>query len=511
MKAHLMYRDRDFDLSQDPPPQTEALVQDLELNTVFAAMSAGDKWLAEVVPKAVLASSADTDTIRYRQEILKDCFNVEAVVRDIYALAVGTIEAERKHYLSLTYRSPYWIQHRSIEVLQMLVDMLRRLRGIADQNIAIFASEGFRRLFTMLRTELDDDYFTTIRQHLKRMKFPHGVLLSAQLGEGNKGFNYVLRKEHESEGGWMRWLFAAGPPGYSFQLHPRDESGARALSELRDQGINLVANALAQSTDHIVSFFNMLRTELAFYVGCLNLRGQLSAEGKPVCFPDPAAPDERRLSATGLYDVCLALKLGHAVVDNDIAADATDLVIITGANQGGKSTFLRSLGLAQVMMQCGMFVAARTMTANACAGIFTHYKREEDTSMESGKFDEELARMSAIADHLTANSLVLFNESFAATNEREGSEIARQVVSALIERRVKVFFVTHQYTFAHGFQARDLANLQFLRAEREPGGVRSFKIVPGEPRPTSHGEDLYQQIFAVAPGTAATAAATAVN
>lgn len=507
MKAHLMYRDRDFDLSRDPPPLADALVQDLELSTLFAAMADGDKWLAEVVPKAVLASSADIETIRYRQEILEDCLELEEVVRGMYALAVATMEAERKHYLSATFRSPYWIQHRSVEVLQMLTEMLRRLRATADQNIAACKSQGFRRLFTMLRAELDDDYFATIRQHLKRLKFPHGVLLSARLGEGNKGVDYVLRKPREPEGGWMRWLFAAGPPGYSFQLHPRDEGGARALSELRDQGINLVANALAQSTDHIVGFFAMLRTELAFYVGCLNLRRRLAAEGKPVCFPEPAGAGERRLSATGLYDVCLALKLGRAVVDNDIAADATDLVIITGANQGGKSTFLRGLGLAQLMMQCGMFVPAGTMAANVCTGIFTHYKREEDTGMESGKFDEELARMSELADHLAANSLVLFNESFAATNEREGSEIARQVVSALIERRVKVCLVTHQYEFAHGLHARAQPNIRFLRAERGPGGARTFKLVPGEPQRTSHGEDLYRQIFASDSATAATAAA----
>lgn len=56
--------------------------------------------------------------------------------------------------------------------------------------------------------------------------------------------------------------------------------------------------------------------------------------------------------------------------------------------------------------------------------------------------------MSEIADHLQPNALVLFNESFAATNDREGSEIARQIVTALLERRVNVFFVTHLYEFA---------------------------------------------------------------
>ena len=170
-------------------------------------------------------------------------------------------------------------------------------------------------------------------------------------------------------------------------------------------------------------------------------------------------------------------------------------MIITGANQGGKSTFLRSIGVAQLMMQCGMFVPAESFSANISDGLFTHYKREEDVSMKSGKFDEELSRMSVIVDHITANSLVLFNESFAATNEREGSEIAKQIVTALLDKRVKVFFVSHLYDFARRFYDEGLPNAIFLRAERQSDGTRTYKLIEGEPLQTSYGEDLYQRIF----------------
>ena len=60
--------------------------------------------------------------------------------------------------------------------------------------------------------------------------------------------------------------------------------------------------------------------------------------------------------------------------------------------------------------------------------------------MKSGKLDEELSRMSAIVDHITSHPMILFNESFAATNEREGSEIARQIVSALLEQNGQGWF-----------------------------------------------------------------------
>jgi len=187
--------------------------------------------------------------------------------------------------------------------------------------------------------------------------------------------------------------------------------------------------------------------------------------------------------------------MGREVVGNDLNANHRDIVVITGANTGGKSTFLRSIGLAHLMMQAGMFVSAESFSSEVCDGIFTHYKREEDASMESGKWDEELSRMSEIVDNIKSNSLLLLNESFGSTNEREGSEIASQIVSALLDRNVKVFFVTHLYHFAHSFFARRSATATFLRAERRPDSTRPFKLVEAEPLETSYGADLYGAVF----------------
>jgi DNA mismatch repair ATPase MutS len=239
----------------------------------------------------------------------------------------------------------------------------------------------------------------------------------------------------------------------------------------------------------------MLRSELAFYVGCVNLQEKLARKGESICFPLPTATDVRRLSFRGLYDVCLALSVDRRVVGNEANADGQDLVIVTGANQGGKSTFLRSIGLALLMMRCGMFVGADFFRSSVYDGIFTHYKREEDAGMNSGKLDEELRRMSDIVDHVTSHSLVLFNESFAATNEREGSEIARQILLSLSDRGVKVVCVTHLYELARGLYQQNTGNILFLRADRQIDGTRSFIMMKGEPLETSFGEDLYEGIF----------------
>ena len=115
--------------------------------------------------------------------------------------------------------------------------------------------------------------------------------------------------------------------------------------------------------------------------------------------------------------------------------------------------------------------------------------------MDSGKLDEELLRMSGIVNHLQKDSLVLFNESFAATNEREGSELCREITLALVENQVEVFSVTHLFTFANQIYQQNRADTTFLRAERLADGKRTFQILLGRPLQTAYGQDLYNQIF----------------
>jgi DNA mismatch repair ATPase MutS len=132
---------------------------------------------------------------------------------------------------------------------------------------------------------------------------------------------------------------------------------------------------------------------------------------------------------------------------------------------------------------------------NVCDAVFTDYEREEDQAMESGKLDEELVRMSGIADHITSHSMLLCNESFAATNEREGSQIAREVLTALLESGIKVVFVTHLVDLAGSFHRKRLNSALFLRAERGTDGAGRFRIFEGEPLSTSYGEDSYRKVF----------------
>jgi len=528
MRAHLLYRDRDidwkwvlqaaleheavrtghyylrqrngvFDRQRGLPWNEEPITADLGLETLLRSMARDDDCVSEASRKIILAGATeDLDTIFYRQAILRDCLNLPEVVRDLYAVVVEAVAKRKGDYLGTLAQYPDYVLRHAIEQLETLLTFLKKLREIADLHSLKFTAEGWTGFFAMLQRDLPDDYLNDVGDQLNELKFHHGELISAQLGKANKGGNYTLHRVPHHRWIWWDWLvgmFEERPACYSFELHPRDEAGGRALGLLQSRGIAIAADALGQAADHVRDFFLMLRVELAFYVGCINLHEALTQKGEPLCMPQPAPPEERQLSFHGLYDVGLSLSIDARVVGNDADGDGKDLVIITGPNTGGKSTFLRSVGLAQLMMQCGMFVPAERFRASLCQGLFTHFKREEDASMQSGKFEEELARMSGIIDHVSTRSMILLNESFASTNEREGSKVARQIMSSLLEEGVRILCVTHMYELAQGFYEQEQGKALFLRAQRQTTGARTFKLLPGEPQRTSFGEDLYKGIF----------------
>lgn len=489
MKAHLLYPSRDFTEEFSFGAHEKSLTQDLELAILFEAMSGGDELIAQTAKRALFSGLCDCGEIRYRQAALADCLNNPAAAREMYAVVTSGIERKKKEWMGVTGRYLSSILSGSVNMLAMFMEHLRELRRIADREEKNFKSEAFTNLFAVLQTQLDDEYLNAVEARLKELRFRGGMLMSARIGKNNQGTAYVLRREASGKRGFLKWRLAPG-----FTINPRDDSECSDLSRRKDRAINRTANALAQAADHVLAFFLMLQEELSFYVGGLNLYDALNIAGCAIAFPEPLPAQAGAYTVRGLYDASLALLTGGKTVGNDIGADGKSLLVVTGANQGGKSTFLRSAGQAQLMMQCGMFVPARSYRASVSSGVFTHFKKEED-SAKSGKLNEELQRMSDVVDEIRPHSLVLFNESFATTNEREGSEIGRQIVRALLERDVRVFFVSHFYDFARSFYEEDLTTALFLRAERLEDGRRTFKLLPGEPLRTSYGEDIYRKIF----------------
>ena len=464
----------------------DALKADLELNVILDAISDGDKSIRAACLAALMAPLQDLSLVDYRHEVLQDVIAHPDVVRGIYALC---LEAEKRRKSTVHWMTNYYLSSTysgAIEYLINFTETLQKLRQQADANVGGFRSRGFTDLFRTLQEELPDSYLEKVRAQLTELSNQDGYLVSARLGDYLQGVDYVL---HRREKKLLNLDFVKAQ---TYKYTEKDDS-AKDFEARQDRAINQMTNALAQSAEHLASFFDTLRSELGFYVACLNFMEKMKGYGMPTCIPTLTPGDGDSRSWDGMYDVALVFTKKSSVNGNRLKAEHKRLYLITGANQGGKSTFLRSLGQAQLMAQCGMPVAASGFTAPLRGCLYTHFKKEEDRWMKSGKLDEELERMSRIANYIRPGDMLFLNEAFAATNEREGSEIGRQVTEALVQNNVEVFSVTHLHAYSTAFKGRD--EVQYLRAERLEDGRRTFSIQPGEPLETAFGEDLYKKIF----------------
>lgn len=494
MHVHLMDPDRDTDPGQpdaDLPARLRDLVQDLQLDVLIDAMAGGDRLIGEVARAAILAGGATPQRARYRLEVLADAETCPDAMRELYAIA-GRALAEDRALWVFASGHPELDLTRSQRLLTRLTTALEELRGLVDAYGARFASAGLRALCATVRRLLPDDYLADLRELLAVLGRETGVLMHAGLAPGGELTDLRLRVVQRV--GRFFPHYALRGPTYVFTLPERDQAGFDALRTLRDRALWSVARAADEAGEQVRAFFVALRRQTAFYLGWLNLRERLAAAGMAVCRPDPRA-DRDVFRARGLYDPCLVLRSGAGVVPNDVDTRGHRLLVVTGANHGGKTTLLRAIGLAQLLADAGGYVPATSLACSSATGVLTHWAREEDAGMRHGKLDEELARMSDLVDRVRPGSMVLSNESFSSTNEAEASQVGLDVFRALVDAGVRVVVVTHLYDLAETLHTTGRPPAVFLRAERGADGERTYRLSAGPPLPTAYARDLYRREF----------------
>ena len=491
MQVQLMFPDTQYRPTQDIEPQAADLLTDLQLEDVLQTMANGDKLIYQLARYTLVHPLTDVTTIRYRQQVLRDCLSLPDETAALYDLCTRALRTERSIYIGFIRSSPSAILHRARTVLGQLVPFLQELEEFARQQLPQVRSDGMRSLYSGLIEDLDEQFFAEAQDHLRRLAFRDGTIIGRRLGPGNSGVDDVLHPPEREP--WAERIGISTKNSLSYQIPARDEAGAEELSAIEGRGLNQVANATAQAADFLRGFFEFLHREIGFYLGCVNLHRRLTALSQPMCFPEILEEGTDLLRGSEVYDPHLPLSGERQVIRNEVGPGARSGIVITGANSGGKSTLLRAIGVAQLMTQAGMFAPAYAWSARPAPTIFSHFAREEDSGMVGGRFFDELRRLSAIVEHTRPGGMLLMNETFAGTNEAEAADLGADVFGALRERHVSVFLVTHNFEMAGRLVAND-DSLLSLRAERLESGRRSFRLLPAEPLPTSFGKDIYERL-----------------
>ena len=400
-----------------------------------------------------------------------------------------------------------------IHVLQLFVDSLKSIKGLLAKHQEKLRSGGFTALRERLQTEFSDQLQKNLERILKdvafyaneneheetvstyvRMVNKPKMVLGCRIGDGLKPDDFRLDSLATEMRKFRSPNSALGRAQDYFSSLSTASFSVRKGSVLREQADSLeyelvcyIISCCEPFFDSLSTFFDQLHFQAAFYRGAVNLKHYMERFDVHRCFPGVC--EQENLRFADLKELVMAIEQRTKPIGNTCLIDDKLLLIVTGANQGGKSTFLRSVGIAQIMMQCGLPVAAESFESGIFPSFFTHFTRREDSEMNSGRLNEELKRMSQIVDRLEGDSMVLLNESFASTTEKEGSVIAYDITRALVEAGVKVLTVTHLLSFAKRVygECRKAEAAEAIKADgsRELEGAAAKADGSGEPEGAS--------------------------
>lgn len=556
MHAYLLYRDKEY--STEPGYLTKNdLTTDLNLTVIIKAAcspingaSSGveDTMIEGEFTKLLMLPLKNKEEVEYRQRVVAQAIDRRENIIELYNMAKSAVDEINR--LSASCRkvrddtTPE--SGRLMARLLLLKEVYKRLDGLKISLIDIrpnFSDDnGFTDFIDRFIKEYADSYEMQLKKVLENLEFytTDGMFsISAGIGPGFKLSDMRVekyapvtgdgQKTADKDNKWYSRFFSGN--GAS---NMNDEVVAAESDDLKEAVVGAVLDNYDSFVDEQMEFFHNLLKQLAFLCGCCILADRFESYSLITCIPHiladtlegkidlsdaenintniaksidtsnqmymtgaPAMTDgaPTKIEAIGLYDPTLALRIQKMPIANDIPSTPNNMFIVTGANQGGKSTFLRSIGIAHVMAMCGLFVPATDFSCCLYEQMFTHFAKREDVSMNSGRLEDELKRMSFIIDNITRRSIVLLNESFATTTEKEGSAIARDLAGALYANGMTVFMVTHLLQFANEIYSKRPKRISFYRADRREDGSRTYKILPGRPLDTSFGLDLYDEML----------------
>lgn len=267
-----------------------------------------------------------------------------------------------------------------------------------------------------------------------------------------------------------------------------------AINSIVSGALKKIKNVLYDETHHAANFLIYLHDEIKFITCATTYILSIKAKGLPLCIPEISPKYEIK----SLYNpnICSYIKSAN-IVKNDATFDNDGKIfILTGANSGGKSVYLRAIGAAQVLFQLGLPIPAKSAKMNICTEIFTQFGSKV-TDKIGGRFENECKEVLKIYKEVTENSLVLFDELFASTNAYEGAIIAAKVLKRFAVVGAKCLYTTHMHDLAEKIdEINSIPNIKShadtLCAEIHDG-VCTYKILRKRESAGSYAEEIFKK------------------
>jgi DNA mismatch repair protein MutS len=422
---------------------------DLNLDQVLASMTVGREEY-ELAP-FFYTPLRDVASVHYRHEILRDL--EQPAISQMVGRFARRMHEMRQH-LARANTLHYRYQQESLFL--DAVDMY-------CQAVASLAEELSRpgvesRGFTALREYVADyvagDAFTSLAGETRERRQALAEVTYCVHIKGNRVRVSMYRGEADYSAE-VQETFAKFKQGAvdNYRVKLPD---MLAMNHVEAQVLDIVARLYpevflalddycARRREYLDAAIAAFDREVQFLVAYLEFVERFQAAGLPFCYPDVTARSPE-VWADRAFDLAMANKLvpgTSAVVCNDFYLNGPErILVVTGPNQGGKTTFARTFGQLHYLASLGYPVPGHGARLSLPDRVFTHFEVEEDMATLRGKLEDELFRVHEILEQATNASIIVMNESFTSTTLSDALLLGTEVITQIIELGSLCVYVT---------------------------------------------------------------------
>jgi len=429
----------------DPP----AFFVDLNLDQIIDAVTAGkDEYNLKPF---FYTSLHDVQAIAYRHEIFRDLENarlfkgIGSFAQSMRAMREHLAQAEKLYY---KYQKERWF----LEAVEIYCDAVNCLAQ--DLSRADLESRGFVQFREYVTACVQSEGFTSLLADTKQLLADLSSIHYSLLIKGNA----VTVRKYESEPDYSveveqtfekfkqgavkdyRVKFSASP-----DMNHVEAAILDLLAKLYPDIFSHLDEYCAKNATYLDATIARFDREIQFYVAYLEYRGIFTRAGLRFCYPEVSDTCKEVYDYEG-FDLALAYRLlqqHSSVVCNDFyLKDKERIFVVTGPNQGGKTTFARTFGQLHFLGSTGCPVPGREARLFLFDRLFTHFEREEDIRNLRGKLEDDLVRIHDILNHATSNSIVILNESFTATTLRDAIFLSTRILERILRLDLLCICVT---------------------------------------------------------------------
>lgn len=434
----------------DEAGEDRRAARDLYIDQIVAGVGA-DRQGRDLITAVLSRRLRDPGAVRYRQEVFEDLEDPElsARLREFTGrMSEVTAHLRRLGEMRFRHQREGWLLDAAAVYCDAVASLAgylasarpgsRALTAFRDYLSAYAASEAFTTLARETRER---------RDALGRIRFctrirGDRVEVSRYAGEADYSAEVLATFDRFSQG-------AARDYRIPYRTEPGTNHVTAQITELVARLFPGEFTALEEYCRRHAAFadeaIRRADAELRFYLAYLDYIGPLRAAGLRFCRPEVsgAAPE---VSATETFDLALAHTLvarGMPVVTNDFRLEGPErIVVVTGPNQGGKTTFARTVGQLHHLAAVGCPVPGSAATLSLPDAVFTHFEREEDIARMTGRLEDDLVRADEIVRAATSRSLVILNETFASTTTSDARFLGTKLITAISRLGALCVYVT---------------------------------------------------------------------